>query len=87
MEQINKRFEDINRRFEDINRRFEDINKRFEQLYTFLWIIVGIFTSFTIGFAMWDRRTIVRRLLAVLRELAKDDPRVAEALRKHGLAL
>ena len=74
-EQVDKRFEDINKRFGDINKRFEDINKRidelrqdmnarFEQLYTFLWIITGIFTTLTIsviGFAWWDRRTIIRK--------------------------
>ena len=62
-EDINRRFEDINKRFEDINKRFEDINRRFDQLYTFLWIITGIFTAImvgNIGFAYWDRRTIIR---------------------------
>ncbi len=62
-EDINKRFEDINKRFEDMNKRFEDLNKRFEQLYTFLWIITSIFTAImvgTIGFAYWDRRTMIR---------------------------
>ena len=93
---MNKRFEDINKRFEDINKRFEDINKRFDQLYTFLWIVTGIFTSFTlgvIGFALWDRRTIIRKareealdqIIAVLRDLAREDERVANILRKHGL--
>ena len=75
MEQTNKRFEDMNKRFEDMNKRFEDMNKRFEelredmnsrfeQLYTFLWIITGVFTTLTlgvIGFAYWDRRTIIRK--------------------------
>jgi len=63
-EDINRRFEDINRRFEDINKRFEDINKRFEQMMNFLWIITGIFTTLTLGvlgFAYWDRRTIIRK--------------------------
>jgi len=97
---MNKRFEDINKRFEEMytymNKRFEDINKRFEQLYTFLWIVTGIFTSFTlgvIGFALWDRRTIIRKareealdqIIAVLRDLAREDERVANILRKHGL--
>ena len=62
-EDMNKRFEDMNKRFEDMNKRFEDMNKRFDQLYTFLWIITGIFTAImvgTIGFAYWDRRTMVR---------------------------
>ncbi len=63
-EDINRRFEDINKRFEDINRRFEDINRRLDQFMTFLIILAGIFTTLTlgvIGFALWDRRTIIRR--------------------------
>jgi len=54
MEQTDKRFEELR----------EDMNKRFEQLYTFLWIITGIFTTLTvsvIAFAYWDRRTIIRK--------------------------
>jgi len=79
MEQTNRRFEelrqDMNKRFELIDKRFEDINnriielrgdmnKRFEQLYTFLWIITGIFTTLiasVIAFAWWDRKTIIRK--------------------------
>ncbi|WP_461828982.1 hypothetical protein, partial [Aquifex sp.] len=74
-EQVDKRFEDMNRRidelrqdmnarFEQVNRQFEQVNRQFEQLYTFLWIITGIFTTLTlsvIGFAWWDRRTIIRK--------------------------
>ena len=70
MEQTNKRFEelreDTNRRFEelreDMNKRFEEVDKRFEQMMNFLWMLTGIFTSLTvgvIGFAYWDRRTIL----------------------------
>ncbi len=97
-EDMNKRFEDMNKRFEDMNKRFEEINKRLEQLYTFLWIITGIFTSMLvaiIAFALWDRQTIVKRardealerIISVLRDLAREDQRVAEALRKHGFGL
>ncbi|HIP42850.1 MAG TPA: hypothetical protein EYG91_02875 [Aquifex aeolicus] len=67
-ELIDKRFEQMDKRFEDFNNRImelrEDMNKRFEQLYTFLWIITGIFTTLTasvIAFAWWDRRTIIRK--------------------------
>ena len=66
---MNKRFELIDKRFEDVNNRIvelrEDVNKRFEQLYTFLWIITGIFTTLTasvIAFAWWDRKTIIRKV-------------------------
>ena len=72
MEQTNKRFEelreDTNKRFtelrEDMNKRFEQVDKRFEEMMTFLKIIVGIFTTLVavvIGFAYWDRRTIIRK--------------------------
>ena len=63
-EQIDKRFEQIDKRFEQVDKRFEQVEKRFEQLMTFLWMLVGIFTTLTavnIGFAYWDRRTYVRR--------------------------
>ncbi|WP_051654639.1 hypothetical protein [Persephonella sp. IF05-L8] len=76
-EQIDKRFEDINKRFEDINRRFENINKRFDHFIQFLWIITGIFTTltvFVIGFAYWDRRTIIKRAKdETLEELQKEE--------------
>ena len=67
-EDMNARFEQVDKRFEQVDKRFEelrqDMNKRFEQLYTFLWILAGIFTTLTvsvIGFAYWDRRTIIRK--------------------------
>ena len=61
MEQTDKRFELMDKRITELR---EDMNKRFEQLYTFLWIITGIFTTLTvsvIAFAWWDRRTIIRK--------------------------
>ena len=45
-----------------IDKRFDDVNERFEQLYTFLWVLCSIFTSLVavvIGFAYWDRRTVL----------------------------
>ena len=49
---------------EQVDKRFEQVDKRFDQMISFLWIIVGIFTALTtvvIGFAYWDRRTIIRK--------------------------
>jgi uncharacterized protein (DUF3084 family) len=67
-EQVDKRFEelreDMNKRFEQVDKRFEQVDKRFDQMMTFLWILAGIFTALVvavIGFAYWDRRTIIRR--------------------------
>ena len=68
MIEIDKRFEQVDKRFEelreDMNKRFEQVDKRFEQMFNFLWIITGIFTAImvgNIGFAYWDRRTIIKK--------------------------
>ena len=67
-EQIDKRFEelraDMNKRFEQIDKRFDDMNRRFDEMSHHLDVITGIFTTltvFVIGFAYWDRRTIVSK--------------------------
>ena len=68
MLEIDKRFEQVDKRFaglrEDMNKRFEQVDKRFEQMMNTLWILAAIFTAITvgtIGFALWDRRTMIRR--------------------------
>jgi len=80
-EQVDKRFaelrEDMNKRCEQVDKRLEQVDKRFEQMMTFLWILVAIFTTLTavvIGFAYWDRRTIIRK--------ARDE--AIEAIEKEG---
>jgi len=86
--QIDNRFEQIDKRFgelrEDMNKRFEMVDKRFEQLYTFLWMITGIFTAIMVGafgFAYWDRRTIIAEAKRqTLEELERDTK--PERLRK-----
>ena len=75
-EQIDKRFEQIDKRFEQVDQRFEDMNNRFEQMMNTLQLIAGIFTVLTlgvIGFAYWDRRTIIRKAKEeTLETLARD---------------
>ena len=68
MVQIDKRFEQIDKRFELVDKRIEelreDMNKRFDQMMNFLWMLTAIFTTLTgvvIGFAYWDRRTIIKK--------------------------
>ena len=63
LEELDKRFEQLDKRFEQIDKRFEQIDKRFEQMMTFMWMLTAIFigiTAITIGFAVWDRRTMIR---------------------------
>ena len=60
-EDLEKRFE---ARFESVDKRFEDINRRFEDLGRQLDRMAAIFTALVIaviGFAYWDRRTIIRK--------------------------
>ena len=67
-EDMNKRFEQVDRRFEQIDKRFEQVDKRFRDLINFLWMIVGIFTAImvgSIGFAYWDRTTVIRKAKSV----------------------
>ncbi len=109
MEEIDNRFEQIDKRFEQIDKRFvelrEDMNNRFEDMFNFFYILSGIFTALVvvvIGFAYWDRRTMIRearreaiefmekegtlrRLMDALKDLAKDDHKMAEAFRKYNL--
>jgi len=68
MEQTDKRFELMDKRItelrEDMNKRFEQINNELNRL---IQIMVGIFAGqialvvAVIGFAWWDRRTIIRK--------------------------
>lgn len=55
--------EQLNKRLEDTNKRIDDTNKRIDDLIDFMWILAGVFsalTAVTIGFALWDRRTMIR---------------------------
>ncbi len=85
---MNKRFEQVDKRFfelrMDINKRFEQVDKRFEQMMKFLWIISGIFTTLTatvIGFAYWDRRTIIRRAKEEAIEEIEKEGRLRDLIR------
>jgi len=64
MGEIDKRFEQVDKRFDQIDKRFEQVDKRFGDMFNFLYILAGIFTSLVavvIGFGYWDRRTISGR--------------------------
>jgi len=78
MQQTDKRFESMQ----------NQVDKRFDQLTSFLWMIVSIFTTLVVailGFAIWDRRTIISRakeeaLEAVRAESKLDD--ILKAMRR-----
>ena len=80
---------------EAINQRIDTIDKRFDQLFNFLWAIIGIFTTMMIsvfGFAFWDRKLSLaplknqdEKILSVLRDYAKQQPKLQEILKNAGL--
>jgi len=103
VEEIDKRFEQIDKRFEQVDKRFEQFGKQIDQLFNFLWIFAVIFASITvttIGFAIWDRRSMIRpfetrvkeleegkieKVILSLRTLAETDAKLAEVLRRYNL--
>ncbi|WP_456324586.1 hypothetical protein [Desulfonauticus submarinus] len=63
-EQVDKRFEEVDKRFEQVDKRFEEVNQRFNEMFSFMWILASIFTTLTastIGFAFWDRKTMIKK--------------------------
>lgn len=79
----------------EMNTRFEAMDKRFDQLFNFLWAIIGIFTTMMIsvfGFAFWDRKLSLaplkkqdQKILAVLVDYSKTQPKLLEILKNAGL--
>ncbi|MDP1622284.1 MAG: hypothetical protein Q8M08_08085 [Bacteroidales bacterium] len=75
--------------------RFEAMDKRFDQFFNFLWAIIGIFTTMMVsifGFAFWDRKLSLaplkkddQRIVAVLVDFAKTQPKLNEILKNAGL--
>ncbi len=92
MEQTEKRFEQIDKRFEQVDKRFEEVNHKIEMILVFMGILAGTFatiTAVTIGFAIWDRRTMIRpfedKFKKVEEELTENKTKMKdflEALRK-----
>ena len=72
-----------------------EMNARFDQLFDFLWVIIGIFTTMmatVFGFAFWDRKLSLapmkaenRKTLNALREFAEHQPKLREILKNAGL--
>jgi len=81
-EQIDKRFEQVDKRFEQIDKRFEQINMRFETLQDLMIAIIGAFAAIVavaIGFAIWDRRTMIRPFEYKVKEI---DSRISDEQNK-----
>ena len=72
-----------------------EMNARFDQLFNFLWVIIGIFTTMVVsifGFAFWDRKLSLApikkenaRTLNARRNFAETQPKLRETLKNAGL--
>ena len=72
-----------------------EMTARFDQLFSFLWALIGIFTTMMVsifGFAFWDRKLSLaplkkqdQRILSVLVDFAKTQPKLSEILKSAGL--
>jgi hypothetical protein len=72
-----------------------EMNARFDQLFSFLWAIIGIFTTMMVsvfGFAFWDRKLSLApmkrenlKTLNALRDFAEQQPKLREILKNAGL--
>ena len=89
----------MNTRFEAADKQMAGLRSemaaRFDQLFNFLWAIIGIFTTMMVsifGFAFWDRKLSLsplkkedQRIVAVLVNFAKTQPKLTEILKNAGL--
>ncbi len=95
-EAVDKRFEQVDKRFEQVDKRFEQVNERFRDILAYMAILAGAFAAIvatTIGFAIWDRKTVVapvrhrtERLeqdLAQFSDTARRQRQVEDALRQY----
>ena len=92
---LNQRLDQVDKRFEQMDKRLDQMVSLFIGIIaTFAGIVVA-----TIGFAVWDRRTALRpaldrsdaisvreeRIERVLREYAREEPRLAQILESAGV--
>ena len=57
-------FDNVDKRFEQVDKRFEEVQNRFGDMFSYFYVLTGIFTTImvaSIGFAFWDRRTVIRQ--------------------------
>ena len=83
-EQVDKRFEQMDKRFEEQNKRFEEQTRRFDTLQQLMIAIVAAFAAIvavTVGFAIWDRSTMVRKARDEAIERIEKEGRLQDLIR------
>jgi chaperonin cofactor prefoldin len=72
LREMDKRFEQVDKRFEQVDKRFEQVDNRFNDMMNYIIIMAVVFasmTGLTIGFALWDRRTMIRPFESKVKEI------------------
>ncbi|KPA13095.1 conserved hypothetical protein, membrane [Candidatus Magnetomorum sp. HK-1] len=79
LREMNQRFESVDQRFEsmlrEISQRFESVDKRIDLLSNYIIAMSGMFLSMflaIIGYAIWDRRTILEKAQKKTEQLIHD---------------
>ena len=92
---VNQRIDAVNQRIDDVN---NNLGKRIDDVMNLLYVVIGGIIAL-IGFVIWGRRSALapaikknreleereERLEKALREYARKEPALAEALRNVGL--
>ncbi|ROQ92333.1 hypothetical protein [Desulfosoma caldarium] len=74
---------ELRTRMLEMDKRIEQVDKRFDQLIHFLYILAGIFTSLVvavIGFAYWERRTIISQAKKETKEDLEREGRLRDVI-------
>jgi uncharacterized protein YoxC len=69
---------------EDMNKQFDRIDAQFDRVINVMLGILGAFTALavlTIGFALWDRRTMIRPFEEKTKQIAEDLSQNRQSLR------
>jgi len=69
----------------EMDRRFEQVDKRFGDMMNYIIIMAVVFasmTGLTIGFALWDRRTMIRPFESKVKEIETTINKTQERLDK-----
>jgi chaperonin cofactor prefoldin len=85
LREMDKRFEQVDKRFEQVDKRFEQVDNRFNDMMNYIIIMAVVFasmTGLTIGFALWDRRTMIRPFEAKVKKIETNINETQEKLDK-----
>jgi len=73
--ELKVRMMEIDKRFEQVDKRIDQVDKRIDEMTSFMWMLAGIFTTFTVSIMsllFWDRRTMIKPFEKKVTEIEKE---------------